>query len=135
MFRNVKIVIENLAKRNIEGRYFNNLQEVENALLDAILDDAVVGIGNSQTLKKIGITEKLKSRGNTVYDKTTATNKVESKESSKKALLSDWYISGTNALSKDGHIVNIDHTGNRVAAMIYGPERVIVVIGVNKIED
>lgn len=45
----------------------------------------------------------------------------------------DWYITGTNAISIEGHLVNIDHSGNRVAAMIYGPEKVIVVIGTNKI--
>ena len=77
----------------------------------------------------------MKAWGNVVFDKTTAPNKLESKELSRKAIFADWYISGTNAISGEGHIVNIDHTGNRVAAMIYGPEKVIVVVGVNKIED
>ncbi|MPM81321.1 hypothetical protein SDC9_128373 [bioreactor metagenome] len=49
--------------------------------------------------------------------------------------MADWYITGTNAVSKEGHIVNIDHSGNRAAAMIYGPDNVIIVIGRNKICD
>ncbi len=53
----------------------------------------------------------------------------------KKSLLADYYLTGTNAISIEGHIVNIDHSGNRVAAMIYGPEKVIVVVGTSKIVD
>ncbi len=50
----------------------------------------------------------------------------------KLALTSDCYISSCNALSLDGKIVNVDHSGNRVAAIAYGPERVLIVVGVNK---
>lgn len=131
----IEAVIHNLALRKINGYYFESLDEVEKEICRIIPLNASVGIGNSQTLKKIGISEKLRARGNVVFDKTITPNKLDSKEVSKKAILADWYISGTNAISKEGHIVNIDHTGNRVAAMIYGPEKVIVVVGVNKIVD
>lgn len=130
----IESVIRHLANRNIEARYFESLDEVMAGLLETIPLQATVGIGNSQTLKKISLTEKLAARGNVVFDKTIAANKSEARETSKKAMLSDWYISGTNAISKEGHIVNIDHTGNRVAALIYGPEKVIIVVGTNKIE-
>jgi L-lactate utilization protein LutC len=133
--RDIEVVVNSLAQRNIEARYFESLDELERELLITVPVSATVGIGNSQTLKKIGISETLKARGNVVFDKTIATNKLESRELSKKAILSDWYISGTNAMSREGHIVNIDHTGNRVAAMVYGPEKVVVVVGINKIED
>lgn len=136
MKKDIEVVINNLAQRNIEALFFENLDEVEQELLRIVPVSATVGIGNSQTLKTIGISEKLKARGNVVFDKTIAPTKLEARELSKKALLSDCYLSGTNAISRQGHIVNIDHTGNsnRVAAMIYGPEKVIVVVGVNKIE-
>jgi L-lactate utilization protein LutC len=133
--RDIEVVVNSLAQRNIEARYFESLDELERELLITVPVSATVGIGNSQTLKKIGISETLKARGNVVFDKTIATNKLESRELSKKAILSDWFISGTNAVSREGHIVNIDHTGNRVAAMVYGPEKVVVVVGINKIED
>jgi L-lactate utilization protein LutC len=133
--RDIEVVVNSLAQRNIEARYFESLDELERELLITVPVSATVGIGNSQTLKKIGISDKLKARGNVVFDKTIATNKLESRELSKKAILSDWFISGTNAVSREGHIVNIDHTGNRVAAMVYGPEKVVVVVGINKIED
>jgi len=64
-----------------------------------------------------------------------AMNKEESKQIKKKALTADWYVTGTNAISLEGHIVNVDHSGNRVAAMVFGPDNVVIVIGVNKIVD
>jgi len=65
--------------------------------------------------------------------KNVQKSKEESKELKRKSLLTDWYITGTNAISLDGHLVNMDHSGNRVAAMLYGPDKVIVVVGENKI--
>lgn len=135
MNRDIERVIHNLAQRNIQARYFENLDKLERELLSIVPISAAVGIGNSQTLKIMGISEKLRTRGNAVFDKTIASTKLESRELSKNAMIADWYISGTNAISKEGHIVNIDHTGNRVAALIYGPEKVIIVVGINKIED
>lgn len=51
----------------------------------------------------------------------------------KKALVTDWYITGSNAISIDGMIINVDHSGNRVAAISFGPDRVLIVVGINKI--
>lgn len=81
------------------------------------------------------ILQELANRGNIVYDKTFAKTKEESILLKKKALLTDWYITGTNAISIEGHIVNIDHSGNRVAAMTYGPDKVIIMVSKNKIEE
>jgi len=75
----------------------------------------------------------LVSKGYSVLDKTTASTSEEVWRLKRAALLSDWYISGSNALSQEGHIVNIDHSGNRVAALVFGPSNVIIVVGENKI--
>jgi len=129
------LLINNLAKRNIKAFYYENLEDAREEILKIIPEEAAVGIGNSQTLKKMNISQYLTERGSTVYDKTLAKNKDDVKLMKKKALLSDWYITGSNAISMDGQIVNIDHSGNRVASMIFGPDKVIVVIGLNKIEE
>jgi L-lactate utilization protein LutC len=126
-------IIRNFKSRNIEVTFFKTLEDVKDKILDLIPINSTVGIGNSRTLKEIDISRTLTERGNTVFDKTLAKSKEESKKIKKKSLLTDWYITGTNAISKDGYIVNIDHSGNRVAAMIYGPDNVIVVVGKNKI--
>lgn len=126
-------IISNFKSRNIEVDFFDTLEDVKNKLVDIIPDTCSVGIGNSTTLKKMEISRILGERGNKILDKTLAKNKEESRIIKKKALLSDWYITGSNAVSEDGHIVNIDHSGNRVAALIYGPENVIIVVGRNKV--
>jgi len=126
-------LIENFKNRNIEVTFFDTLQDVKETILDLIPSNCTVGIGNSRTLKDMNISQVLNNRGNIVYDKTLAESKEESITMKKKALLTEWYITGTNAISIDGHIVNIDHSGNRVAAMIFGPDKVIIVVGKNKI--
>jgi len=125
----------NFSKRNIEAYYFKNLDEVKEKILSTIPKDNTVGFGNSGTLKQMDISNELFKRGNIVYNKTLAQSKKETVRLKKKALLSDWYLTGTNAISTEGHIVNIDHSGNRVAAMLYGPDNVIIVIGKNKVEE
>lgn len=131
----INTIISNFALRNIQASYYENLNKAKNKILEIISKDSTIGIGNSQTLKEMNISEVLSRRGNIVYDKTLAKSKEESKMMKKRALLTDWYITGTNAVSMEGHIVNIDHSGNRAAAMIYGPENVIIVVGINKIVD
>ncbi len=136
MDENMKLEItKNFKSRNIEVAFFETLDNVKDKINELIPTDCSVGIGNSKTMKDMNILKILRERGNIVFDKTLGETKEESKQIKKKSLLSDWYITGTNAISKEGHIVNIDHSGNRVAAMIYGPDNVIIVVGKNKICD
>jgi len=123
----------NFEKRNIKVLWFDSFSEIREYLLVQIPNNAKVGIGNSQTLKCIEITKVLCDRGNIVFDKTLGRTPDEVKELKKNALLADYYISGSNAVSVDGKIVNIDHSGNRVAAIAYGPDQVYIVAGKNKI--
>ncbi|MHB1394287.1 MAG: lactate utilization protein [Clostridia bacterium] len=131
--QNIQRLISNLELRNIDAYYFENIQQACDKVVEMIPLDSTVGIGNSQTLIKMNISKILSERGNVVFDKTMAKSKEEITLQKRKSLLADWYITGTNAISAEGHLVNIDHSGNRVAAMLYGPEKVIVVIGTNKI--
>jgi hypothetical protein len=123
----------NFRMRNIEVEYFQTLKYVKSYILDIIPTECTVGIGHSATLQKIDIAQSLIERGNIVYDKELAKTKEECKILKKKALLTDWYITGSNAISTDGKIVNVDHSGNRVAAINFGPDKVIIVVGKNKI--
>ncbi|WP_346913191.1 lactate utilization protein [Clostridium sp.] len=124
---------ENFRMRNIEVEYFEALSEVKENILKIIDKECTVGIGHSATLQKINITDSLIERGNIVYDKELAKTREESKMLKKKALITDWYITGSNAVTIDGRIINVDHSGNRVAAITFGPDKVIVVVGKNKI--
>ena len=130
----LKQIINNFNQRKIEVQYFTAGLDFKTYLKDIIPEGSIVGIGNSKTLKTMQISETLSHQGFKVLDKTLARNKEESDVLKKKSLLADWYLTGSNAITVDGQIVNIDHSGNRVAAMLYGPDNVIVVVGVNKIE-
>ena len=68
-----------------------------------------------------------------VIDRDTAVNPAEGEQLRRAGLLADTFLMGTNALTEDGQLFNIDGMGNRVAALCYGPKNVIVVAGINKI--
>lgn len=126
---------ENFRNRNIDTEYFETLEDIKSYILSLIPPGCNVGIGHSATLQEMNITNLLIERGNTVYDKELAKSKEEAKIIKKKALLTDWYITGSNAVTVDGRIINVDHSGNRVAAITFGPEKVIIVVGINKVAD
>ena len=133
MENRLKTLTDNFISKNIDVKVFDNIDYATDYILSSIPTDMTVGIGNSRTLKDMNISQKLSSRGSIVYDKTMAREKEEIIQIKKKSLTCDYYITSSNAVSSDGHIVNIDHSGNRVAAMIFGPDKVFVVIGTNKI--
>ncbi len=129
----IKALEHNFLRRNIEVLWFDAFTDVKDYLLHKIPTDATIGIGHSKTLQNIGVTEAFQSRGNIVFDKELGTNDHEVRLLKRKSLLADCYISGSNAVSVDGRIVNIDHSGNRAAALAYGPDKVFIVVGKNKI--
>lgn len=128
----METVKRNLEKNGFEVVVVENAAEVKAALLNEIPEGAIVGFGGSMTLQDTGIYEALTERGN----KTLWHWKTEPEKRGavcKEALFADVYLSSANALLEDGEILNIDGNGNRVAAMFYGPKKVILVIGKNKI--
>ena len=96
-----------------------------------------VGLGGSTTVDEIGLLEDLVSREDIMLfnQYESGISMDENKERRRQGMLTDIYVTGTNALSRDGKLVNADGSGNRVAAMIFGPKNVLVIIGVNKIVD
>lgn len=125
--------IESLKKNHFESNYFETSREAVDYLMSVVPEDSSIGIGGSMTLKTIGIVDRLKERGNEVLFHWLASSAEEGHKIRRKALGADIYISSTNALTMDGKIVNIDGFGNRVAGMVFGPKKVYIVCGVNKI--
>lgn len=130
----VNETLEALKRKRFEAVYVENRKEALHSILQRVPSHVTVGAGDSLTLKQIGVFEELKRRGFTLFwpfDENVA--KEERRNVAKKALLADVFLSGSNALTTDGKIVNVDASGNRVAGMIFGPKKVIIVAGVNKI--
>lgn len=135
MDEKVLITLESLKKNHFETNFFETSKEAVDYLLAAIPPSASVGIGGSVTVNSIGIIDRLKERGNEVLFHWLAGSREEGNEIRRKALRADVYMTSTNALTMDGKLVNIDGVGNRVAGMFYGPEKVYIVCGVNKITE
>lgn len=88
------------------------------------------------TAEKIGLIAAVRERTDiTLIDRDKVSSPQEKRELMRRGLLADSFIAGVNGISRDGWLVNIDGTGNRVAAITFGPENVILVAGVNKIEN
>ena len=124
-------------EKGIEALYVPSKEDVISKLLDIIPSDALVGLGGSVTLREIGLPEALRDRGNRVADHWEARQRGASAEEMMEIrrlhLNSDVFVTSTNAVTETGELINIDAAGQRVAAMIFGPKKVIVVAGVNKI--
>lgn len=123
---------KNLIKRGDDVRIFDTADEAKEYLLKVIDKKSTVGIGGSMTIKELGIDEELQNRGNKVLWHWTAPAK-EKKAVRESAGNADIYLCSSNAVTKDGQLVNIDGTCNRIAGMLHGTGKVYMVIGVNKI--
>lgn len=130
----IEVIKNNFEERNIEFEHYKSREDLINSIKYEIEKYKTIGIGNSQTLKALKICEIATDMGKIVYDKTLANTQEEIMQLKKNALISDCYITSCNAISKDGKIINIDHSGNRVAAMTFGPERVLIIASEKKIE-
>ena len=127
-------VIKNLARRNIEACYCPTAHEAVEKLLEMIPAGSSVTWGGSMSIRDIGIPAALADAGKyEVYDRDKAPDRAAATEIYLKAFSCDYYLSSANAITEDGVIVNIDGTGNRVAAITFGPRNVIFVIGMNKL--
>ena len=127
-------VIKNLARRNIEACYCPTAHEAVEKVLEMIPAGSSVTWGGSMSIRDIDIPAALANAGKyEVYDRDKAPDRAAATEIYLKAFSCDYYLSSANAITEDGVIVNIDGTGNRVAAITFGPRNVIFVIGMNKL--
>jgi L-lactate utilization protein LutB len=128
-------VIKELKNRNIQGFYFETKEEALKKVLEILPKNSSVSWGGSVTLDEIGLLDTLKKGGYNILDASNrALGAVEMDKIAHKALNSDYYFMSTNAISATGELVNIDGIGNRVASLTFGPKNVIIIAGINKVE-
>lgn len=130
-----KILVKNLQNRHFEAWYCSDKAAALEKALSLIPQGSVISWGGALSVHQIGLSDTVRSGNYQVIDREKCPTPEEKTAAMKKALLSDVYLTGANAISLDGQMVNIDGTGNRVAAIIYGPESVIVIAGMNKVVD
>lgn len=141
-------VIKNFEKKNIHGYYARDRQEALAKALELIPEGSTVGRADSVTLLQIGLIKVLRNGKYNFIDPFPSwdnghnpaaerhlgpENVEEWYDEMKRAMLADIFVTGVNAITIDGQLVATDGRGNRVAAMLFGPKKVVVVSGANKI--
>ena len=123
-----------LTRNNMKTHLVDSREEVIPLLKKFIPVGSSVSYGGSQTLEQCAVIPFLRQSNYQVLDRNApGLTPEEVKEVQRQAFLADFYLCSANAITEDGYLYAVDGNGNRVAAMVYGPEKVFVIAGYNKI--
>jgi hypothetical protein len=126
--------IEALRKNRFDAAFYETREETANAVLEMISPGMEVAFGGSQTAKQLNLQQLVTEAGGIILDHNAAGLTDEQKlEVMRRQQVCDVFICSSNAISLQGELFNIDGHGNRVAAMSFGPRKVIVIAGINKL--
>lgn len=132
--KKVERTISSLEKNNMNGYFVQNEKELLDTINNILKEGDTVGVGGSMTLVQTEVLDFLRKGKYQFLDRYAENlTREDVKEIYRKSFFADGYITSTNALTEAGELYNVDGNGNRVAAMMYGPDKVIVVCGINKI--
>ena len=128
--------VESLGQNGFAAVYCRSSQEAHDYIMREAAEALSVGFGGSRTIVDVGVQEKLEAQGKEILNHGIPGLTPEQKMTiMRRQLTSDLFLTGTNAVTLSGCLVNIDGNGNRVAALTFGPKKVIVVAGRNKLVD
>jgi len=141
MDEEIEATLRSLRSRNLGAVFAENSEDARNKIVDLIPEGTLVGIGDSTTVAQIGVKEELKKRGVKVldgFDRTRVYASMKDYEEHhnrlvRESAMCEVFLTGTNAVTQDGRLVNVDAAGNRVAGMFWGHPTTIIVVGRNKI--
>ena len=128
-----KILVKNLISRHFDAYYCADREAALTKALELIPQGASVGWGGTMSAVEIGLLDAVRTGNYEAIDRENAKTKEEKDKMGMACLGADVFITGANALSVSGEMVNIDGIGNRVAAISFGPKSVIVIAGINKV--
>lgn len=123
-----------LKKNGFDAHFYSNGEEAKNGVMEMISEYHSFGVGGSDTVRSLGIVDELASMGKIVYDhwkKDLSSEEIMNYRLNQGRC--DCFLCSANAISVTGEIVNIDGAGNRVAASMFGPKKVIIIAGLNKV--
>lgn len=128
-----KEMVEILKEKGYISHYAENKEDAKQMVLSLIPQGVSISVGGSETLGVMNIIEEFRSEKYKFFDRFKKMTYEDMYELYRQSLLSDYFVSSTNAITRHGQLVNIDSSGNRIASMIIGPRKVIIVAGANKI--
>lgn len=127
--------VDTLNKNHYDAHYARDLDEAKEMVLNMIPKGSSIALGGSVTISEMGLIDIFRTGDYKLFDRYQDLPHEQIVEIMRQSLLADFLVTGTNAITRSGELVNMDCTGNRVAGMIFGPKRVIVVAGANKLVD
>lgn len=130
-----EILVKNLKARHFDAWYCDTKEEALTKALELIPEGSTVGWGGALSAQQIGLMDALNKGNYAAIDRDRCTTPEEKAQAAKDSMFADFFLTGANALSLDGQMVNIDGAGNRVSAIIFGPKNVLVIAGMNKVMD
>lgn len=133
--KRAQVLIKNLKSRHFDAFYCDNKEEALRKALELIPQEASVGWGGAMSAGQIGLMDAIRGGNYKALDRESCDTAEEREKVLRACLDADFFLTGANGLSLDGQMVNIDGAGNRVAAIIYGPKNILVIAGMNKVED
>lgn len=130
----IERTIKALNDNNMNGYLVNTKEELINKIEELVSKNSVVACGGSMSLFETGVIDHLRSGRYKFLDRYKQGLTLEEiNEIFRNSFFADAYFASSNAITEDGKLYNVDGNGNRVAAMLFGPSRVILVVGENKI--
>ncbi len=130
----INTVIDALRKNGFSAHYAEDKERAKDLVLSLIPPNSSVGIGGSVTIRELQLPQILRERGFKVIEHwIKGLSREESWRVRREEIMADVFLSSVNAITLDGKLIAIDGAGNRVAALAFGPKKVIVVVGINKI--
>ncbi len=134
MNENVSKVMKSLESNNIKAVYAETKAEVCETVKDMLFKGAVITAGGSMSLKESGVWDIINSPEYDFRDRTKQGISEEERTKAHKAAVGcDFFFCSTNAVTEKGELVNVDGNANRIASIAFGPKKVVMVVGVNKI--
>lgn len=115
--------------------YCDTIDDAKRKVIELIPEESSIALGGSVTLNQMDLVNYFRDGNYKLFDRYKDVSFNETVEIMRQSMLADYLVTSTNAITRSGELVNMDSTGNRAAAMIFGPKKVIVIVGVNKLVD
>lgn len=133
--KRAQVLVKNLKAHHFDAYYCDTKEAALAKALELIPEGSKVGWGGAISAQQIGLLDAMNQGNYTALDRDKAASPEERTAIMRSCFDADWFITGANALSLDGMMVNIDGVGNRTGMIVYGPRNILVIAGMNKVAD
>ncbi len=130
-----KEMVDVLNSKGYIAHYAEDVEEAKKLVLDIIPEGSSIAMGGSILLGDMGLVDIFRSDKYRFYDRYATHSYEECYQVYRESMMADWLVTGSNAVTRNGEIVNTDSSGNRAGGIIFGPDKVLIVVGANKVVD